>query len=151
MCEYETLEYCVQAWRPWLAKDIKILEDVQKRAVRQTSGLVGRNYEEKIKELGLYSLEFRRDRGDMIQVWKTLHGYDNVSEDTWFERLVHEGDISTRLSGQELSLRQKSGRRDPRMHSFSVRCVKNWNILPVQIKNSESLNSFKSNYDAFYS
>jgi hypothetical protein len=47
-----------------MAKDIKVLEDIQKRAVRMTSGLKGKCYEEKLKEVGLYSLEERRKRGE---------------------------------------------------------------------------------------
>ena len=42
------LEYAVLAWNPWMAKDIKVLEDIKKRAVRMTSGLKGKCYEEKL-------------------------------------------------------------------------------------------------------
>ena len=41
---------------PWLYKDIKVLEYVQKRAIRMTSGLSGSNYEEKLKEVNMLSL-----------------------------------------------------------------------------------------------
>ena len=80
------LEYAVQAWSPWLQKDINVLEDVQKRVVKMTSGLPSGTYEQKLSFLGLLSLEERRNRGDMIQVWKILHGHDNVQEETWFTR-----------------------------------------------------------------
>ena len=69
-----------------MAKDIKVFEDIQKRAVRMTSGLERKCYEEKLKEVGLYSLEERRKRGDAIQVWKILSQYDHVDEKHWFER-----------------------------------------------------------------
>jgi len=42
-----------------------------------TSGLSGSTYEEKLREVGLTSLENRRKRGDMIQVWKILHGHES--------------------------------------------------------------------------
>ena len=64
------MEYCVQAWSPWTVADIELLENVQKRAVRMTSGLKGVTYEEKLTELGLMSLADRRTRGDMIETWK---------------------------------------------------------------------------------
>ena len=54
------LEYCIQAWNPWLVKDKETLERVQKRAIAMTPGLFGSTYEEKLKEVGLISLENRR-------------------------------------------------------------------------------------------
>ena len=56
------LEYCIPAWRPWNLGDIEAMERVQKRAVRQIEGLKGKTYEEKLLEIGLESLESRRDR-----------------------------------------------------------------------------------------
>ena len=47
-----------------------------------TSGLKGKCYEEKLKEVGLYSLEESRKSGDAIQVWKILAQYDHVDEKT---------------------------------------------------------------------
>ena len=49
-----------------------------------TSRLPGSNYEEKVKEVGVISLDNRRKRGDMIQVWKILHGHDHVDKNKWF-------------------------------------------------------------------
>ena len=54
------LEYCVQVWNPWLVKDKEILEKIQKRAITLTFGLSGSTYEEKLKELGLISLENKK-------------------------------------------------------------------------------------------
>ena len=58
-------------------KDKEILEKVQKRAISMTSGLSGSTYEEKLREVGLTSLEERRKKGDMIQVWKILHEHES--------------------------------------------------------------------------
>ena len=59
------LEYCVQAWSPWLLQDKELLENVQRRAVNAVSGLSG-TYNEKLSSLKLLSLEQRRLRGDML-------------------------------------------------------------------------------------
>ena len=70
------LEYCVQAWRPYLRKDIDLLEKVQKRATRLM--IKGRNlsYSDRLNRFNITTLETRRLRGDLIQVLNFFKGLD---------------------------------------------------------------------------
>ena len=72
------LEYCIQAWRPYLKKDIDKLERVQTRATRLISECRNRNYDYRLQITGLTTPEERRNRGDLIEVFKMMKGFSKV-------------------------------------------------------------------------
>jgi ribonucleases P/MRP protein subunit RPP40 len=138
------LEYCVQVWRPYLKKDIENMEKVQRRATKMIAECKGLNYEDRLNITGLPSLEARRTRGDLIEVFKMIKGFSKTDYRGFFT-LVQD----SRTRGHNFKLVKDRSRIDIRKNFFSQRVVNEWNALPELVVEAESVNSFKNRYDKF--
>ena len=139
------LEYAVQSWSPHLRKDIYTLEQVQRRATRLIPELCHLPYEERLKALDLTTLEERRIRGDLIEVYKLIHGIENIEVRQFFN-IVREGP-STQTRGHPLKLEVPYCRTERRKNFFSIRVINQWNKLPSDVVLSPNVNTFKRRYD----
>ena len=137
------LEYCQQAYQPYLIQDTQCLEKVQRRATKLVQSIEHMSYEERLKELKLYTLEDRRVRADMLAVYKIIHGYTDVKMSKLFQ--LKEGS-KTRGHGFKLVV-PKCSNTDIRRNFFSQRVIVPWNMLSDDVVNSVNPDQFKRNYD----
>jgi hypothetical protein len=140
------LEYAVSTWNPWTKGNINIIEKVQRRATKLVKSLRSLPYEQRLNSLGLISLEDRRTRGDLIQMFKIIKGYDKIN-------LINGVNFAKSLS---LNLRRKhdtklvrelNKRGSYRYNFLSNRVASKWNELSQNTIDSKSINSFKAGID----
>ena len=112
------------------------------------SGIGRLPYEQRLARLGLTTLQVRRERGDMIEVYKIMTGKVDVQPSIWFTALPsREGAAGTRTNTGYLNLSRKKAKTETRLNQFSVRVVSRWNSLPNTVKSQPTLNLFKNAYD----
>ena len=72
------LEYATVIWAPMYKKDKIAIENVQRRATKLVRSCKDLPYPERLRKLGLPSLEYRRERSALVQVYKILNDIDNL-------------------------------------------------------------------------
>ena len=136
-------KYCVQAWSPYYRKDIDKLEKVQRRAVRMITDLRGTSYREKLLELGLFSLEKRRIRADLVCMFRILKGIDKINSEALFSLFP----ASSITRGHSMKVVLPRFKTDVRRYFFSSRVVSIWNTLPNDAVSCRTVTAFKNHVD----
>ena len=120
------------------------------------SDVKGKTYEEKLKDTGLTTLKERRVRGDLIETFKVMKGMNRTDKNKWF---VIRSQNTTRTTQSTTSVSDEGEvkrddvmfkehvRLDVRKNFFCERVVNQWNALPDIVRNQETTNAFKNQYD----
>ena len=135
------LEYANAIWSPRLKKDSNLIEGVLRRATKLIPGLKDLEYTERLKKINIPSMKYRRERGDMIEVYKFVHGeYDMPPPFTL--------DNEKKTRGHTYKIKKVRVNTSLRQGFFSERVVDKWNSLPDVLVTTTSINSFKNGLDS---
>ncbi|KFQ03897.1 hypothetical protein N330_07673, partial [Leptosomus discolor] len=135
------LQCCIQLWGPQ-HKNMDLLERVEKRATKMIRRLEHLPYEDRLRELGLFSLEKRRLWGHLVAAFQYLNGAYRKGGEGLF---IREG--SDRMRGDGFKLKEGIFRLDIRQKFSTVRVVRHWKRLPREAVAAPSLAVFKARLD----
>ena len=138
------LDYGSAIWNPYQKQDIEKIEKVQRRATKMIKGMRNLPYRERLRRCKLMTLEERRRRYDLIEMFKIMKGIYKVDKTKLFE--VNED--STR--GHNMKIRKKYSRLNLRKNFFTQRIVNDWNKLPAEAVNQNTVLNFKKKIDPMF-
>ena len=136
------LEYGQSIWSPYQIGDRKLLENVQRRFTKLIPNLKNLPYKERLQLLNLPSLNYRRIRGDLIQLYNIISRKD---EDDYFHCFFKFNNNVTR--GHDLKLSIPHSRIEASLNVFSRRTISIWNNLDAYVVNAKNVNEFKKLFD----
>ena len=139
------LEYGNIIWGPFHQADIKLVEQVQRRATKLVSTIKDLPYEERLRALKLPSLAHRRKRNDMIQLYKIMNNLIQIDQ-----RMLFEPARVASTRGHRFKIAKGGATKLVRRNAFSQRVINQWNNLPSEIVESPTLLTFKSKLDKYW-
>jgi len=140
------LEYANSVWFPTSKGQSIDIEKVQRQATKQVPGLQNLPYKERLKHLKLPTLKHRRRRGDLIETFKMMNGIYDQNAVPGFD--VYPRNNMTR--GHNLKIRRPQSKTNLGQNRFTSRVVTDWNSLPEEIINAETINAFKNQLDDYF-
>ena len=133
------MEYATPVWNPCLQKDIKEIEQVQRKVTKCIIGLKHVPYAERLRQLDLPTLQTRRLYFDMLECFKIVHGLVRSE----CSNSIALSERNTRGYHCKLTSSLPPARLNVRKHFFLERVLSHWNALPVEIIRQENYTDFK--------
>jgi ribonuclease P/MRP protein subunit RPP40 len=138
------LEFASSAWNVLSKESVNKMESIQGRATKMVFELRTLSEQDRLTALGLTTLEVRRKRGDLIQLFKIMNKMEEVDIDMGMGNNISGG--VGRRHGHQIQ-RERTGSYPMRNFSLPNRNATTWNILPQRVVNVESVNDFKTELD----
>ena len=138
------LDYASGIWNPYHKKDIEKLEKIQRRATKIIRENRNLPYPVRLRKCKLMSLEERRRRYDLIEMFKIMKGIYKIDKELLFE--INKN--PTR--GHELKVQKKYSRLNIRKNFFTNRVIDDWNHLPAQAITAKNVLQFKKVVDPLF-
>ena len=143
------LEHNTTVWSPFLKKDIRKLESVQRKFTRVAflrCGIHFDSYEDRLFKLGLKSLAYRRTEFDLKLMYKIVNGLSDLK----FEDFFVYKPIPYNIRGGSVKIETRINLKDSNWrNSFYVRTIKIWNFLPQDLKSASNFSCFKRKLNCF--
>ena len=133
------IEYASCVWNTGYKDDLLKLERVQRMWTRNIDNLQNVIYGDRLRALGLYSVQGRLLRADLIQYWKIFNDVSCIKPETFFASPPRVG-----TRGHRFKIHVPHISLDVRKRSFSNRSVPIWNSLPENVVTAPTLASFKT-------
>ena len=145
------MDYASHIWSPYKQKYKDALENVQRRATKQINGMKDIPYPERLKRLKLPTLAYRRIRGDMVEMYKLVHGKYDKNTSHIVKLYKDHNPHSDRTRGHVWKVCKERNKLNIRNESFPHRAVQIWNCLPENVVKAENVNLFKNRLDKVWS
>ena len=150
------LDYGSPVWNPSTKKYRQLLENVQRRATKLVPGLKMLSYQERLRELNLPTSYCRRNRYDLIQLFKIIAHIEDTDAAKFGLEFNDNSDPvwirdDNKTWGDLFKLQKPRCNKSFRQQSFPVRCIDDWNRLPDCVVESDTVLSFKTQLDKFLS
>jgi hypothetical protein len=130
-------------WNPTYSKDINEIEKVQRRFTKRAQrkcGIPPESYDKRITRWKIDTLEIRRVKIDLFWVYKIIYGHVDIDRDLFFRLNQSESEIKI----YPLPL-NSSCRNNTQCNTIADRTYQIWNGLPIAIRNSATISTFKRN------
>ena len=134
------IEYGNVVWHPTYKTLEKDIENVQRRATKMLGSIKNLTYPERLKQLNLPSLQHRRRRGDMIETFKYIKGKYTTIKPEWKKNVNQNRGNSCKL------MKNRQVKRT-RINYLTNRVVSDWNALPENVIQADTINQFKNRLD----
>ena len=128
IAQYKLSTICSSVWNPYYFKDIELLERVQHRFTRLFSELRSLSYDDRLYQLGLWSLQERRNRTDLIELFKLVKGFSSTPWNVFFHK--SENNVTR---GHSWKLLKNLCHCEARLQFFSQRVINCWNLSLIHI------------------